>query len=102
MIVDTSSAVNQKRTKDPFNDVLLVRDLLQEELNELVIINQLVVRASNLLKEPLNVALKPFNFHDRDLKRMKFVSFELVEKITSTLAFLLNHLFELMFNLLVG
>ena len=80
----------------------MIGNFLQEKLNELVIINQFVIRTSNLLKEPLNIALEPFNLQNRNLERVKFVGLKLVKEVAGTLAFLLDHLFELMFDLLVG
>jgi hypothetical protein len=79
VVVDASSSVEQEWAEDPLDDVFLIGDFLQEELNEFVVVNQLVIRTSNLLEELLNVALQPFDLHHGNFERMQFLILKLAK-----------------------
>ena len=102
MVVDTGGRVDQEWTKNPLYNVLLVRNLLQKELNQFVFVNQLVVGTSNFLEELLDVSLEPLDLHHGYFKWVQLVSFELVEEIAAAFAFFLNNFFELLLYLLIG
>jgi len=101
VVVDANSRVEQIWDKDPFDDLFLVGNFLQEKLNEFVVVNQLIVWARDLLEELLNISFKPLDLHDGYFKRVQLVSLKFVEEVASALVLLLNHFFKLLFYLLV-
>ena len=78
VVIDTGGRVDQEWTENPLYNVLLVRNLLQKELNQFVFVNQLVVGTSNFLEELLDVTLQPLDLHHGYFKWVQLVGFKLV------------------------